>query len=100
MVVKINLWLLFSYFKKFLKLDRINVFLNLLYIEFFNTILKKKGSFDQFSVSRKTMAPKLKCHCRHEVQRVRVFESHFGAAFGIFFRRKIIRHYLCDSTAN
>ena len=59
MVVKINLWLLFSYFKKFLKLDRINVFLNLLYIEFFNTILKKKGSFDQFSVSRKAMAPKL-----------------------------------------
>ena len=62
MVVKINLWLIFSYFKKFLKLNRIKAFLNMLCIDFFNTILKKKGSFDQFSVSRKTMAPNLKSH--------------------------------------
>ena len=51
-----------AHFKKFLKLSRINAFLNLARIELFNTILKKKGSFDQFSVLSKTKAPKLKSH--------------------------------------
>ena len=51
-----------AHFKKFLKLNRINAFLNLPCIEIFNTVLKKKGSFAQFSVLSKTKAPKLKSH--------------------------------------